>query len=94
MGHFQPLSMKHISVRVKSFREASPGKFHVSHTVLGNEHKIRYDIENVVDRTLTLQRPNMMLEKRVDTEVQLRRETLAVSRGARHPKRTPTSQST
>ena len=39
--------------------------------VTGNEHKIRYDLENIVDRTLTLQRPNMMLEKRVDVEVQV-----------------------
>ena len=40
-------------------------------SILGNEHKIRFDIENVIDRTLTLQRPNMMLEKRIDVGIQV-----------------------
>ena len=70
MGHFQPLNMKHILVRDNHAGGHHRQTFHVSPSVLGNEHMIRYDIENVVDRTLTLQRPNMMLEKRVDIEVQ------------------------
>ena len=36
-----------------------------------NIHNIQFEMESIIDRTLLLQRPNMMLDKRQDAEVQV-----------------------
>ena len=33
-------------------------------------HNVNYEMESIIDRTLLLQRPNMLLERRVDAEIQ------------------------
>ena len=37
----------------------------------GNIHNIQFEMRSIIDRTLLLQRPNMLLEKRVDAKVQV-----------------------
>ena len=36
-----------------------------------NIHNIQFEMESIIDRTVLLQRPNMMLDKRQDAEVQV-----------------------
>ena len=36
-----------------------------------NIHNIQFEMESIIERTLILQRPNMMLEKRIDAQVQV-----------------------
>jgi hypothetical protein len=58
-----------------------------------NIHNIQYETESIVDRTLTLQRPNMMMEKRVDVEIQVDPSMLeaTLTKLAPKPKNLPSS---